>query len=288
MWTSNRWQDYELLDCGGGERLERWGKQILVRPDPQAIWQRAGSPLWDKADAVYHRSRSGGGSWEVRSLPEAWTVRYEDLVFNVKPMSFKHTGVFPEQAANWDFIRSQIEGAHRPISVLNLFAYTGGATLAAASAGASVCHVDAARGMVTWAKENVRSSGLDNKPIRYIVDDCKKFIRREINRGHKYDAIIMDPPSYGRGPNGEIWRFEEGIGELVELCAQVLSDKPLFIIINSYTAGISPSVPAYILGRAVVPAFGGRVEASELGLKCRSTGLMLPCGHTSRWMGGER
>jgi 23S rRNA (cytosine1962-C5)-methyltransferase len=202
-------------------------------------------------------------------------------------MSFKHTGVFPEQAANWDFIREQIRSAGRPINVLNLFAYTGGATLAAASAGASVCHVDAARGMVTWAKENAKSSGLENAPIRYIVDDCKKFIKREITRGRKYDAIIMDPPSYGRGPNGEVWRFEDSIGEFVELCAQVLTDNPLFIIINSYTAGISPSVPAYILGTAVCKKYGGRVEAAELGLTCRSTGLMLPCGHTSRWIGGK-
>ncbi len=287
MWTSNHWQDYALLDCGGGKRLERWGKQILVRPDPQAIWEPAGDPLWKKADAVYHRSKTGGGSWEVRSLPEHWTIGYGSLVFNIKPMSFKHTGVFPEQAANWDFIQKEIREAGRPVSVLNLFAYTGGATIAAAAAGASVCHVDAARGMVTWAKENARSSGLENAPIRYIVDDCKKFIKREITRGRKYDAIIMDPPSYGRGPNGEIWRFEEGIGELVELSAQLLSDKPLFVIINSYTAGISPSVPAYILGRTVVPRFGGRVEASELGLPCRNTGLMLPCGHASRWMGGK-
>lgn len=287
MWTSEHWQDYALLDCGGGQRLERWGKQILVRPDPQAIWEKAGSPLWAKANAVYHRSRTGGGSWEIRDLPEHWTIRYEDLVFNIKPMSFKHTGVFPEQAANWDFIRRQIREAGRPVSVLNLFAYTGGATIAAASAGASVCHVDAARGMVTWARENARSSGLENAPIRYIVDDCKKFIKREITRGRKYDAIIMDPPSYGRGPNGEVWRFEESIGELVSLCAQVLSDHPLFIIINSYTAGISPSVPAYILGRTVTLLYGGRVEAAELGLLCRETGLLLPCGHASRWIGGK-
>lgn len=287
MWTSNHWKDYELLDCGGGQRLERWGEQILVRPDPQAIWEKAGSPLWSRANAIYHRSKTGGGSWEIRSLPEQWTIRYEDLVFNIKPMSFKHTGVFPEQAANWDFIRQQIRDAHRPVNVLNLFAYTGGATIAAASAGASVCHVDAARGMVTWARENARSSGLENAPVRYIVDDCKKFIKREINRGRKYDAIIMDPPSYGRGPNGEVWRFEESIGEFVSLCAQVLSDHPLFIIINSYTAGISPSVPAYILGRTVTPLCGGRVEAAELGLLCKETGLLLPCGHASRWIGGK-
>ena len=239
MWTSTHWKDYALLDCGNGQRLERWGKQILVRPDPQAIWTPAGDPRWDRADAVYHRSKTG--SWEVRSLPQQWTVGYDGLVFNVKPMSFKHTGVFPEQAANWDFIRQQIKGAGRPVSVLNLFAYTGGATLAAASAGASVCHVDAARGMVTWAKENARSSGLESAPIRYIVDDCQKFIKREINRGRRYDAIIMDPPSYGRGPNGEVWRFEDSIGDFVNLCAGVLSDHPLFIIINSSFARKIPS-----------------------------------------------
>ena len=284
MWLSNNWKEYALLDCGGGQRLERWGQQILVRPDPQAIWLPAGHSLWAKADATYHRSSSGGGSWKVKHLPESWSLHYEDLTFQIKPMSFKHTGVFPEQAANWDFIRQQIRQAGRPVSVLNLFAYTGGATLAAASAGASVCHVDAARGMVTWAKENAKCSGLENAPIRYIVDDCKKFIKREITRGRKYDAIIMDPPSYGRGPSGEIWRFEENIGELVDLAVQLLSDDPLFIIINSYTAGISPSVPAYILGTTAAKRFGGTVEAQELGLPVESTGLALPCGHTSRWI----
>ena len=284
MWLSDNWKEYALLDCGGGQRLERWGKQILVRPDPQAIWQPAGHPLWTKADATYHRSSSGGGSWKVKHLPESWSLHYDELTFQIKPMSFKHTGVFPEQAANWDFIRQQIKKAGRPVSVLNLFAYTGGATLAAASAGATVCHVDAARGMVTWAKENAKCSGLEDAPIRYIVDDCKKFIKREITRGRKYDAIIMDPPSYGRGPSGEIWRFEENIGELVDLAVQLLSDDPLFIIINSYTAGISPSVPAYILGTTAAKRFGGMVEAQELGLPVESTGLALPCGHTSRWI----
>ena len=284
MWLSDNWKEYALLDCGGGQRLERWGKQILVRPDPQAIWHPAGHPLWTKADATYHRSSSGGGSWKVKHLPESWSLHYDELTFQIKPMSFKHTGVFPEQAANWDFIRQQIKKAGRPVSVLNLFAYTGGATLAAASAGATVCHVDAARGMVTWAKENAKCSGLEDAPIRYIVDDCKKFIKREITRGRKYDAIIMDPPSYGRGPSGEIWRFEENIGELVDLAVQLLSDDPLFIIINSYTAGISPSVPAYILGTTAAKRFGGTVEAQELGLPVESTGLALPCGHTSRWI----
>lgn len=284
MWISNNWKEYQLLDCGDGQRLERWGQQILVRPDPQAIWKPAGSPLWSKADATYHRSATGGGSWQVRNLPDSWSLHYGDLTFQIKPMSFKHTGVFPEQAANWDFIQSQLRRRKGQATVLNLFAYTGGATLAAAAAGASVCHVDAARGMVTWAKENARCSGLEQAPIRYIVDDCKKFIKREITRGRRYDAIIMDPPSYGRGPSGEIWRFEDNIGELVELAVQLLSDHPLFIIINSYTAGISPSVPAYILGVTAAKRFGGTVEAAELGLPVEATGLALPCGHTSRWI----
>ncbi len=283
MWVASDWKDYELLDCGGGRRYERWGKQYLVRPDPQAIWQPAEE--WKRVDAVYHRSNTGGGSWEVFSLPQSWQIKYKDLAFNIKPMSFKHTGVFPEQAANWDFIIDTIKKARRKVSVLNLFAYTGGATLAAASAGASVCHVDASKGMVTWAKENARSSGLGDAPIRYIVDDCAKFVRREINRGHRYDAIIMDPPSYGRGPSGEIWRFEDNIYDFVKLCSSVLSDDPLFMIISSYTAGVSPSVPEYILGRTVVPRFGGRTQSGELGLPAAATGLVLPCGHTSRWIG---
>jgi 23S rRNA (cytosine1962-C5)-methyltransferase len=282
MWTSENWKDYRLLDCGGGMRLERWGAQTLVRPDPQAVWPAADARGWDRADATYHRSSSGGGSWEVRSLPASWTVRYEDLTFCVKPMSFKHTGVFPEQAANWDFIRAQLR-KRRGAQVLNLFAYTGGATLAAASAGASVCHVDAARGMVSWAKENARASGLDRAPVRYIVDDCMKFIRREITRGRRYDGIIMDPPSYGRGPSGEVWRFEDQIAELIGVSAQLLSDDPLFFVISSYTAGVSPSVPAYILGDTVARRLGGTVETGELGLRCERTGLLLPCGSTTRW-----
>ena len=283
MWTSNHWQDYELLDCGGGQRLERWGKQILVRPDPQAIWQPAGSPLWKKADATYHRSKTGGGHWEVRQLPEQWTIHYEELVFNIKPMSFKHTGVFPEQAANWDFIREQIRSAGRPINVLNLFAYTGGATLAAASAGASVCHVDAARGMVTWAKENAKSSGLENAPIRWIVDDCAKFVEREIRRGKKYDAIIMDPPSYGRGPTGEVWKLEENLYPFVELVSGVLSDNPLFIVMNTYTTGLAPSAVTYIMETVISKKFGGHTESQELGLPVTESGLALPCGVTTRW-----
>jgi len=283
MYYSNDWREYRLIDCGGGRRLESWNGHILVRPDPQAMWQESGSPLWKKADAIYHRSSEGGGSWEVKSLPESWQLSYRDLTFAIKPMSFKHTGIFPEQAANWDFISDKIKSRGGKVEVLNLFAYTGAATMAAAKAGASVCHVDAARGMVTWAKENAALCKLQDAPIRYIVDDCRKFIKREINRGRKYDGIIMDPPSYGRGPSGEIWRFEEGIGELISLCAQLLSDDPLFFVISSYTAGVSPSVPAYILGRELLPRFGGRVEARELGLKVESTGLMLPCGASTRW-----
>ena len=286
MWIAPDWRDYRLLDCGGGERLERWGKYTLARPDPQAIWPRTEPELWKRADAVYHRSSTGGGRWEIRSLPESWTIGWREQTFNIKPMSFKHTGVFPEQAANWDFIVQQVRAAGRPVSVLNLFAYTGGATLAAAAAGASVCHVDAARGMVAWARENAKSSGLSDAPVRYIVDDCKKFVQREIKRGRRYDAIIMDPPSYGRGPTGEVWKFENDIAPFLELCAGVLSPEPLFVIISSYTAGISPSVASYLLGTVLLPRFGGKVEASELGLLCQSTGLALPCGHTARWMKG--
>ena len=286
MWIAPDWRDYRLLDCGGGERLERWGKYTLARPDPQAIWPRTEPELWKRADAVYHRSSTGGGRWEIRSLPESWTIGWREQTFNIKPMSFKHTGVFPEQAANWDFIAQQVRAAGRPVSVLNLFAYTGGATLAAAAAGASVCHVDAARGMVAWARENAKSSGLSDAPVRYIVDDCKKFVQREIKRGRRYDAIIMDPPSYGRGPTGEVWKFENDIAPFLELCAGVLSPEPLFVIISSYTAGISPSVASYLLGTVLLSRFGGKVEASELGLLCQSTGLALPCGHTARWMKG--
>lgn len=284
MYLADQWKDYQLLDCGSGQRLERWADFTLVRPDPQAIWEKTGHKGWRNAHGKYTRSNTGGGSWDKKSLPESWTINYKDLKFGVKPMNFKHTGIFPEQAANWDFSMNMIKNAGRPISVLNLFAYTGGATMAAAKAGASVCHVDAARGMVAWAKDNAKLSGLEDAPIRYIVDDCKKFVEREINRGRKYDAIIMDPPSYGRGPSGEIWKFEENIYEFVKLCTKVLSDNPLFIIINSYTTGISPSVPVYILGRLVCPQFGGTVEGAELGLPVQSTGLNLPCGHTARWI----
>ena len=285
MWSADKWKDYELLDCGDGRRLERWGKQILIRPDPQAIWPRGDHPLWNRADGIYRRSEKGGGGWEIRSLPESWPVRYEGLTFQIRPMGFKHTGVFPEQAPNWDFIRRAVEERRRrkPVSLLNLFAYTGGATLAAAAAGASVCHVDASKGIVGFAKENARLSGLGEAPIRYIVDDCQKFVQREIRRGRRYDAIVMDPPSYGRGPSGEVWKFEENIAPFLDLCVQLLSDDPLFVIINSYTTGISPSTPAYLLGISLAPRFGGEIESGELLLPVTQSGLGLPCGHSSRW-----
>lgn len=285
MWTSDQWKDYELLDCGGGEKLERWGDYTLVRPDPQAIWPCPyDHPAWKQTNGRYARSSSGGGAWSKKALPERWTVNYRDLTFNIKPMNFKHTGLFPEQATNWDFAMEQIKGAGRPISVLNLFAYTGGATVACASAGASVCHVDAARGMVSWAKDNAKSSGLENAPIRWIIDDCAKFVEREIRRGRKYDAIIMDPPSYGRGPSGEIWKLEENLFPFVELTAQVLSDNPLFVIINSYTTGLAPSVLTYILETLVTKKHGGHTDSHELGLPVTESGLALPCGATGRWM----
>ncbi len=284
MWIADGWKDYELIDCGGGEKLERWDKQILVRPDPQAIWESPRSnKLWRSASGRYHRSSSGGGHWDKEKLPEQWQVSYRDLTFRVKPMNFKHTGLFPEQAVNWDFAREKIENAGRPIRVLNLFAYTGGATVACAASGASVCHVDAAKGMVAWAKKNAKASGLEDAPIRWIVDDCAKFVEREIRRGKTYDAIIMDPPSYGRGPGGEVWKLEENLFPFVKLCAQVLSDKPLFVIINSYTTGLAPSVLGYMLHMLVAEKYGGKVTWDELGLSVTETGLALPCGATGRW-----
>lgn len=284
MWVANGWNDYELLDCGDGQRLERWGAQILVRPDPQAIWPKGNNASWRKPNAIYHRSETGGGSWETKKLPASWQISYDDLRFLIKPMNFKHTGVFPEQASNWDFIKSMISSRKKKTSVLNLFAYTGGATLAAAAAGAEVCHVDASKGMVAHARENAKLSGLENAPVRYIVDDCKKFVEREIRRGHKYDAIIMDPPSYGRGPSGEIWKFEDNIAEFVKLCMGVLSDDPLFMIISSYTSGVSPSVPMYLLGMTMQKQYGGQIEGGELMLPVTQSGLCLPCGHSSRWV----
>ena len=284
MWLADAWKDYEVLDTSGGEKLERWGKYVLVRPDPQVIWNTPkDDPLWRKYDARYARSSTGGGKWANLRLPEHWQVKYRELTFNVKPMNFKHTGVFPEQAANWDFIMETIRGAGRPINALNLFAYTGGATLACAAAGASVCHVDAAKGMVAWAKENAKSSGLEDRPIRWIVDDCAKFVEREIRRGRRYDAIIMDPPSYGRGPSGEIWKLEENLWPFVQLVSQVLSDKPLFVIINSYTTGLAPSVVGYIMDSIFTKRFGGHSECGELGLPVKDSGLVLPCGSTGRW-----
>ena len=285
MWVADRWRDFEVLDTSRGEKLERWGKYVLVRPDPQVIWNtERKDPKWQHYDARYFRSATGGGKWGKHSLPERWQIRYDDLVFNVKPMNFKHTGVFPEQAANWDFIRDAIASADRPIRVLNLFAYTGGATLAAAAAGAEVCHVDAARGMVAWARENAQSSGLSDKPIRWIVDDCAKFVEREIKRGRCYDAIIMDPPSYGRGPSGEIWKLENDLYPFLELVCGVLSDRPRFFLINSYTTGLAPSVLGYLLHTFLFERFGGTIACDELGLPVASTGCALPCGSTGRWL----
>lgn len=285
MWISERWKDYELIDCGGGEKLERWGKYILVRPDPQAIWNTPRTdPRWRRPDARYARSATGGGQWAKKDVPERWTVDYGELTFNIKPMNFKHTGLFPEQAANWDFCQKAIRSAGRPINVLNLFAYTGGATVACAAAGASVCHVDAAKGMVAWAKENAKSSGLEERPIRWIVDDCGKFAEREIRRGRTYDGIIMDPPSYGRGPSGEIWKLEENLWPFVEMVSKLLSDEPLFFLINSYTTGLAPSVLTYILETLVTKRYGGHTESQELGLAVSSNGLALPCGATGRWL----
>ena len=284
MWRSDQWKDYELIDCGRGEKLERWGDQLLVRPDPQAIWNTPRTHRgWKQNAGRYARSSSGGGQWQNKSMPERWTVSYGSLTFNIKPMNFKHTGLFPEQAANWDFAQEQIRRAGRPISVLNLFAYTGGATVACAAAGASVCHVDAAKGMVQWARENAKSSGLEQAPIRWIVDDCAKFVEREIRRGKTYDAIIMDPPSYGRGPGGEVWKLEESLYPFVKLCAGVLSDKPLFVLINSYTTGLAPSVLGYLLHLLVAEKYGGTVSWDELGLPVTATGMALPCGATGRW-----
>ena len=282
MWISDRWRDYELIDCSGGEKLERWGDRILIRPDPQAIWNTPRrNPLWERADARYRRSSSGGGSWDKSGLPESWQVSYGELTFRVRPMNFKHTGLFPEQAANWDYLMDRIRGAGRPVSLLNLFGYTGAATVAAAKAGASVCHVDAAKGMVFWGKENAALNGISN--VRWIVDDCAKFVEREIRRGHTYDAVIMDPPSYGRGPGGEVWKLEENLWDFVSLCAGVLSDAPLFVLINSYTTGLSASTVGYVADSVFTRKFGGRSESQELGLPVTDSGLALPCGASCRW-----
>lgn len=284
MWIADGWKDYEVLDTSSGEKLERWGDYLLVRPDPQVIWNTDKKHYgWKKFNGHYHRSNKGGGEWEFKNLPEEWSINYKELTFNLKPFSFKHTGLFPEQAANWDWFSSLIKEADRPIKVLNLFAYTGGATVSAAKAGASVTHVDAAKGMVAWAKENAASSGLADAPIRYLVDDCVKFVEREIRRGNKYDGIIMDPPSYGRGPKGEIWKIEESVFPFIKLSSQLLSDDPLFFLINSYTTGLQPAVLSYMLHTVLDPIHKGTVEAQEIGLPVKGNGLVLPCGASGRW-----
>lgn len=285
MREANNWVDYELLDASDGERLERWGEFILIRPDPQVVWATPKThPMWKRAHAHYHRSNSGGGHWKtLRPLPDSWQIGWGDLRFNLKPMGFKHTGLFPEQAVNWADMAEQIRTAGRPVKVLNLFGYTGGATLACVAAGAHVTHVDASRGMVSWGRENAVDSGLADRPMRWLVDDCGKFVQREIRRGNTYDAILMDPPSYGRGPNGEVWKLEDQIFPLVRDCVSLLSDDPLFFYINSYTTGLSPSVMRYILHTLIPPAFGGTVDADEIGLPVTASGQVLPCGSTARW-----
>ena len=295
MWIADGWNDYEVLDTSAGEKLERWGDYILVRPDPQVIWNTPHKVReWKQKNGHYHRSNKGGGQWEFFDLPEQWEISYGNLKFHLKPFHFKHTGLFPEQAVNWEWSGNLIREAKKKnpgkeIKVLNLFAYTGGATVACADAGAAVTHVDASKGMVTWAKENAAASGLANAPIRYLVDDCVKFVEREIRRGNHYDAIIMDPPSYGRGPKGEIWKIEEKIFPLVQLCTKVLADKPLFFLSNSYTTGLQPAVLSYMLNLELKSRFGGTVEADEIGLPVRGKqGLVLPCGASGRWSRKER
>ena len=282
MWVSGAWRDYELIDCSGGERLERWGSQILIRPDPQAVWNTPrDDPRWGSPSARYRRSASGGGRWEKNGLPESWRIAYRDLRFHVRPMNFKHTGLFPEQACNWDYIGEKIRRAGRPLRVLNLFGYTGAATVAAARAGAVVCRVDAAKGMVAWGKENAAENGVET--VRWIVDDCAKFVERELRRGRRYDALIMDPPSYGRGPGGEVWKIEDDLWDFVNLTARVLSDEPEFVLINSYTTGLSASAIGYIADSVLTRRFGGGAESRELGLPVTASGLTLPCGSACRW-----
>ena len=284
-----KWKEYELIDTSDGERLERWGSVVLIRPDPQIIWKTPReNPLWKKADAHYLRSASGGGHWrENRPVPPMWRIHYGELTFQLKTMGFKHTGIFPEQAVNWDFAMEKIRSAKRPVRVLNLFGYTGAATLACLKAGARVCHVDASKGMVTWAKENAAASGLADRPVRWLVDDCGKFVRREQRRGHRYDAVIMDPPSYGRGPNGEVWKLEDQLYPLVRMCVPILAEKPLFFMLNSYTSGLSAAVMEYLLGVLIRKKFGGRVSAGEIGLPVAESGLVLPCGSTAIWESGR-
>ncbi len=284
MWLADQWKDYEVLDTSNGEKLERWGDYFLVRPDPQVLWDTPKKlRQWKKPNGHYHRSHKGGGQWEFFDLPKTWDIQYKELKFHLQPFSFKHTGLFPEQAVNWDWFSNKIRKANRPVKVLNLFAYTGGATLAAAAAGASVTHVDASKGMVNWAKENAQLSGLREKPIRWLVDDCVKFVEREIRRGNHYDGIIMDPPSYGRGPKGEIWKIEEKIYPFIELCTKILSDDPLFFLVNSYTTGLQPAVLTYMLETQVAAKFGGKVVSDEIGLPVSFNGLVLPCGASGRW-----
>ena len=296
MWIADNWKDYEVLDTSSGEKLERWGDYILVRPDPQVIWKTPHDHKgWKQKNGHYHRSAKGGGEWEFFHLPDEWAIHYtlpfqkeasgktDPLTFHLKPFSFKHTGLFPEQAVNWDWFSGLIHDAGRPVKVLNLFAYTGGATVSAAAAGAAVTHVDASKGMVGWAKENAAASGLADAPIRWLVDDCMKFVEREIRRGNKYDGIIMDPPSYGRGPKGEIWKIEDNIWDFVGLTAQLLSDDALFFLINSYTTGLQPAVLSYMMNSTLTKKFGGHVEAEEIGLPVTESGLVLPCGASGRW-----
>lgn len=285
MRYTSDWKDYELIDCSDGDKIERWGNVTLVRPDPQVIWKtEKKNLLWRKADAYYKRSKSGGGKWEIaRSVPDRWQIKYKDLTFNVKNMGFKHTGIFPEQAVNWDFTRKLIRESGRELKVLNLFAYTGGATIACLKEGASVVHVDASKGMVAWAKENAASSQVADGKVRWIVDDCIKFVQREIRRGNKYDIIIMDPPSYGRGPGGEVWKLEDEVYDFVELCSRLLYEDSLMMLINSYTTGLSASVMQYILGATVKTKLGGSVSSSEIGLPVTETGMILPCGASAIW-----
>lgn len=286
MWYTKDWKDYKLIDAAGGEKLEYWGNILLRRPDPQAIWtEKSKTALWNKTDATYFRSASGGGHWEFfnKKMPERWSVRYKNLTFNINPMGFKHTGLFPEQAVNWDWFSGLIKQEKRPIKVLNLFAYTGGATLAATAAGAEVCHVDASKGMVTRAKENAAASGLADRPIRYIVDDVKKFVAREARRGKKYDAVIMDPPSYGRGPSGELWKIEDELYPLIEACMKILSDEPLFFLINSYTTGLSQTIMSNVLTLTMQKKYGGTVSCDEIGLMMQDKQMILPCGISCRW-----
>ena len=283
MWIADQWKDYEIIDCSKGEKLERWGSYLLVRPDPQIIWDLPRTDKrWRNINGHYHRSKKGGGEWEFFDLPKQWQIQYKTLTFHLKPFNFNTPGLFPEQAVNWDWFSRKIQNAGRPIKVLNLFAYTGGATIAAAAAGASVTHVDASKGMVGWAKENAIASGLKDAPIRWLVDDCVKFVEREIRRGNTYDAIIMDPPSYGRGPKGEIWKIEDAIHPLIKLCARILNDHPLFFLVNSYTTGLAPAVLTYLLGTEL-RHFHGQVDSQEIGLPVADTGLILPCGASGRW-----